>query len=542
MKKLYIILLIIIFFLTLGGVSFSCTNFLITKSATKDGSTMITYAADSHTLYGYLHYAPERYFRKGEKLKVFDWDSGKFLGKIAQVTHTIKVIGNMNEYQVAIGETTFGGRKELRNPKGIMDYGSLIYIALERAKTAREAIEIMVSLTEKYGYYSSGESFSVADPNEVWILEMIGKGPNVKGTIWVARKIPDGYVSAHANYPRITNIPFNDKKNTMYAKDIVEFARKKGYFKGKDKDFSFRDAYSPPGFGGLRFCEARVWQFFRRVAPSKKIPIEWVKGDLKTYKPLPLWIKPDKKLSVLDLMDLMRDHFEGTEFDLSKGVGAGPYHLPYRWRPLVWKHNGKKYFNERSVSTQQTGFSFIAQMRSWLPNPIGGILWFGVDDTASTVYIPIYAGIKRIPKAFAKETADFYHFSWDSAFWVFNFVSNFTYLRYEDMIKDVQEVQRNLEGKFVADVKRVDQTALHLYKNSPELARDYLTEYSIKQTQLVMKRWKKLLTDLLVKYMDGNVKDEHGKVTHPGYPKEWYERIIKESGEKYRYIEKKKKN
>ncbi len=537
MRKSVIFIFLLFFVLNL----FPCTNFLITKGATVDGSTMITYSADSHTLYGALYYYPRGRFLKGKKLKIFEWDTGKYLGEIDESTSTFKVIGNINEYQVAIGETTFGGRGELKNPKGIMDYGSLIYNTLRRARTAREAIKIMVSLVNKYGYYSTGESMSVADPKEVWIFEIIGKGPGEKGAIWVARKIPDGYVSAHANQARITKIPFNDKKNTMYAKDIVEFARKKGYFKGDEKDFSFRDVYAPMDFGALRFCEARVWQFYRIVAPSKKFPISWVKGDLKTYKPLPLWIKPDKKLSVLDLMDLMRDHFEGSEFDLSKGIGAGPYRLPYRWRPLVWKYKGKKYFNERAVSTQQTGFSFVAQMRDWLPSDIGGILWFGVDDTASTVYVPMYAGIKEIPEAFSVSTANFHNFSWKSAFWVFNFVSNFAYLRYEDMIKDIKEVQAELEGKFVSEVPEVDKAALSLYKKAPELARDYLTKYSFEQTELVMKRWKKLLVDLLVKYMDGNVKDEFGKVKHPGYPEDWYKRIVEESGKKFEVIENKKK-
>ncbi len=529
-KKNLILTIVLLFLFSFG---FSCTNFLVSKGATKDGSTMITYAADSHTLYGELYFTLAGIHPEGEMLDVYEWDTGKYLGKIKQAKRTYKVIGNMNEFQVSIGETTYGGRKELHSKVGILDYGSLMYITLQRARTAREAIKIMGKLVEEYGYVSSGETFSIADPKEVWIMDMIGKGKE-KGAVWVARRVPDGYVTAHANQARIRKFPLNDPKNCLYSKDVISFARKMGYFKGEDKDFSFVDAYAPPDFGGLRFCEARVWSFFRRIAPSKNMDkyLDYVRGNPKA-EPLPLWIKPDKKLTVQDLMSLMRDHFEGTEFDLSKGVGAGPYRLPYRWRPLVWKLNGKKYFNERATSTQQTGFSFIAQARGYLPNPIGGIFWFSVDDTYSTVYVPMYVGIERAPYNYAVGTGDFYHFSWDSAFWVFNFVANFAYSRYSDMIKDIQKQQRYFEDKFVAEVPEVDKAALSLYKKSSLLAKDYLTKYSEKQASAVVKRWRKLLIELLVKYLDGNMKDEKGKVTHPGYPKSWYERIVKESGDKY---------
>lgn len=517
----------------------ACTNYLITKGASKDGSTMITYAADAHVLYGELYYYPAGRHAEGSMLDVYEWDTGKYLGKIKQAPVTYRVVGNMNEHQVAIGETTYGGRRELRDKKAIMDYGSLMYIALQRSKTAREAIKVMTGLVAEYGYYSSGESFSIADPNEVWIMDLIGKGPDNKGAVWVARRVPDGYISAHANQARIRQFPLNDSKNCLYAKDVITFAREKGYFKGEDKDFSFVDAYAPVNFGALRFCEARVYSMFNRAAPSLKLPTDYIKGD-PTAEPLPLWIKPDKKLSVHDVMEFMRDHFEGTELDMTKDVGAGPYCLPYRWRPLTWKVGENRYFNERAVSTQQTGFSFVTQARSWLPNPIGGILWFSVDDTYSTVYVPIYCAIHTIPKSYAVGTGDFNNFTWDSAFWVFNFVSNYAYSRYSDMIQDIQVVQRELEGKFFANQDRIDQAALTLYKQSPRLAVDYLTEYSVKQAEDTVERWRKLGQFLIWKYLDGNKKDSQGNVTHPGYPKGWYEHVAKETGDKLKIPPQKK--
>ncbi len=510
-----------------------CTNFLISKGATADGSTMITYVADSHELYGELYYTPAATHLEGTWLDVYEWDTGKYLGKIRQVPRTYAVVGNINEYQVAIGETTWGGREELRDPKGILDYGSLMYLALHRATTAREAIRVMTDLVAEYGYYSSGESFSISDPNEVWIMDMIGKGPENKGAVWVARRVPDGYITAHANYPRIRRFPLNDKENCLYAKDVISFAREKGYFNGKDEEFSFADAYAPADFGALRFCEARVWSFYRRAAPKQHFPIDYVRGDL-TAEPLPLWIKPDKKLSVRDVMELMRDHFEGTEFDLSVGVGAGPYGLPYRWRPLTWMVDSVRYFNERAISTQQTGFSFIAQARSWLPNPIGGVLWFGVDDTYSTVYVPMYCGITEVPNPYAVGTGSFDQFTWESAFWVFNFVANYAYSRYCDMIQDIQKVQRELEGTFMAAQPEVEKAALALYQTAPRLAVDYLTQYSLRQAEETVARWRKLGEFLIYKYLDGNVKDEHGKVKHPGYPESWYRQIVRESGDRYR--------
>lgn len=518
----------------------ACTNFLITRGATADGSTMITYAADSHILYGELYFTPAADHLPGEMLDIYEWDTGNYLGQIPQVPHTYQVVGLMNEHQVSIGETTFGGRRELHNPDGLLDYGSLMFIALQRARTAREAIRVMTELVEKYGYCSEGESFSIADPKEVWILEMIGKGKGQKGALWVARRVPDGYISAHANQSRIRQFPLNDPDNCLYARDVISFAREKGWFQGKDEEFSFADTYAPLDFGALRFCEARVYTMFHRAAPSQKFDLKYVMGD-PSGTPLPLWIKPDKKLSVRDVMELMRDHFEGTPMDMTQDVGAGPFKLPYRWRPLTWTVDSVKYFNERATSTQQTGFSFVAQMRSWLPDPIGGILWFGVDDTYSTVYVPMYCGIREVPRAYAVGTADFQHFSWESAWWVFNFVANFAYSRYCDMIVDIQKVQRELEGNFLATVPEIDRAAKSLYQQAPELAREYLTKYSVAQGQRVVKRWKKLLEFLLWKYLDGNVKDEHGNVTHPGYPKSWYRTIVKETGDKFRVPSSKEK-
>lgn len=522
--------------LAAGAALEACTNLLVTKGASKDGSTMITYAADSHTLYG------ELYFKRGgphlpsevREIREWDsgytWDTGKLLGSIPEAPITYTRVGNMNEHQLTIAETTFGGRKDLAGPSGIIDYGSLIYIALERAKTAREAIEVMTSLTEQYGYASSGESFSIADPNEVWILEMIGRGKGQKGSLWVAYKLPDGTISAHANQARIRQFPQDDPKTALYSKDLISFAREKGWFKGQDKAFSFADTYAPLTFGALRACEARVWSLFRRAAPSLKIPVDFVAAE-KGAKPMPLFVKPDQKLGVRDVMELMRDHYEGTPFDMTKDVGAGPFKLPYRWRPMGFKIDGQDYVHERAISTQQTGFSFVSQARSWMPDPVGGVLWFGVDDTYTTVYVPISCGIKEPPKAFAIGTGNFNEFNWDSAFWTFNFVTNYTYTRWDDMIVDLQKVQREFEGRFLADQPEIDRTALDLYKQNPALAKDYLTQYAGRQTEHLMARWKKLGEFLIWKYLDGNVRNEKGEVTHPKAPEDWLRCIVKDHGD-----------
>ncbi len=511
----------------------ACTNFLVTRGASTDGCTMITYAADSHELYGELYYTPAGRHRPGAQVDIHEWDTGKLLGQIPQVPQTYRVVGNMNEHQVAIGETTWGGRPELRDPQGIMDYGSLMYIALQRSKTAREAIAVMTDLVARHGYYSSGESISVSDPQEVWILEIIGKGPGKTGAVWVARKIPDGYISAHANAARIRQFPMNDPEHTLYAADVISFAREAGYFSGSDAEFSFADTYGPLDYGALRFCDSRVWCMYHRTAPSLNLSTDWVTG-VAGAEPLPLWIKPDRKLSVHDVMGLMRDHFEGTALDMTRDIGAGPYALPYRWRPLTWKIDGAEYLNERAVSTQQTAFSFVTQARSWLPDPIGGVLWFGVDDTYSTVYVPMYCGITRVPHAFAVGTGSFDEFTWEAAFWVFNQVSNYAYLRYHDMIQDIQKVQFELEGGFIADQPGVDQAALALHQQAPRLAVDYLTDYSARAGDQTVARWRRLGEHLIYKYLDGNVKDALGNVTHPGYPESWYRTVAAAAGEQFK--------
>jgi dipeptidase len=514
----------------------ACTNILVAKGATTDGSTFISYSADSHTLYGQLDFSAARRHPAGTLRDIFEWDTGKFLGRIPEAPETYTVVGLMNEHQVAIGETTFGGRKELKGPSGIVDYGSLMFIALERARTAREALRVMTEIATLHGYASSGESFSISDPKEVWLLEMIGKGEGQKGALWVARRVPDGHVSAHANQARLRQFPLNDTNNCLYARDVVSFARDKGWFSGKDEDFSFADTYAPLDFEAQRFCESRVWSVFRRVAPSLNLPSDYARG-VKGATPLPLWVQPDAKLDVADVMALMRDHFEGTDLDLTKDVGAGPFACPYRWRPLTWKVDGKEYVNERAISTQQTGFSFVAQARASLPDPIGGVLWFGVDDTYSTVYVPMYCGIRAVPKTFAAGVASLRRFSWDSAFWVFNWVANYAYSRYSDMIVDVQNVQRDLEGQFLAEQSGVERAALALHQQAPDLARDYLTRYSVTSGDDVTARWRRLGEELLVKYMDGNVKDDKGEPQHPPYPEAWYRRIVNEKGDALRVPE-----
>ncbi len=529
--------------------SFGCTNFLVTKGASVDGSTMITYSADSHTLYGELYFQPAKDYPAGAMRDIYEWDTGKFLGRIPQVAHTFSVVGNMNEFQVAIGETTYGGREELAKQSGaIMDYGSLMYVALQRAKTAREAIEVIADLMDKYGYASSGESFSISDPNEVWIMEMIGKGNGEKGAVWVAQRVPDGYISGHANQARITTFPMNDPVNCMFSKNVISFAREKGWFDGLNKDFSFSDVYAPVDFSGARFSDARVFAGFNKVNSGMEQYEEYALGQVKhggennfPTNRMPLWIKPDKKLSVQDVMGMMRDHYVGTALDMTKDAGAGPFKLPYRWRPLTFKVDSADYVNERAISTQQTGFSFVSQSRSWLPNPIGGILWFGVDDAYSTCYAPMYCGITEIPECFKVGNGDLLTFSETSAFWTFNVVSNFAYLRYDAMIPDVLKVQKNLEDKFVAYTPSVDMAAQNLWNSGKkkELLQ-FLTDYSVNQANGMTYEWKKLSQYLIVKFIDGNIKKEKDGVFErsetgmpvgpgqPGYP-EWWKKVIVDS-------------
>jgi len=540
------------------GNVLSCTNFIISKGATIDGSTMITYSADSHVLYGELYFRPAADYPEGAMTDVYDWDTGKYLGKIKQVRHTYSVVGNMNEHQVAIGETTFGGRPGMENKTAVIDYGSLIYITLQRSESAREAIKVIAELLDEYGYYSEGESFSISDANEVWIMEIIGKGEGSTGAVWVARRIPDGYISGHANQARITTFPPEDKKTsisskhldkisgpdiaTVYAADVIDVARKNGFFKGKDKDFSFSGSYAPVDFEGARFCEARVWSGFNKVTKGMDQYLQYAMGyDLKHR--MPLWVKPDKKLSVQDVMDMMRDHYEGTPMDMTKDLGAGPFKNGIRWRPLTWKVDGKTYFNERAVSTQQTGFSFVAQSRNRLPDPIGGIFWFGVDDTYLTVYTPMYCGITKVPHAYAEGNGSMMDFTNKSAFWVFNQVSNFAYTRANLIYPEIRKFQKVLETRYMDETKAVDKAAVELYNQDKEKCLSFITSYSVNAGRRTVENWRKFYGTLFARFMDGNVKEKvdvpkgykyhNPKLEQPGYGEEWYRRIVKDTGDKF---------
>ncbi len=534
-------------------VSTACTNILVTKGASKDGSTMLTYSADSYQLFGELYHYPAAEYLEGAMLDVYEWDvPGHFLGRIPQVRRTYNVIGNMNEHQLAITETTFGGRAELGKPNGIMDYGSLIYITLQRAKTAREAIGVMTALVNEHGYCSSGESFSIADKDEVWILELIGKGEYGKGAVWVARRIPDGYVSAHANQARITTFPQNDPQNCLYSPDVVSFARERGYFKGKDKDFDFSAAYAPLDFSGVRFCEARVWAIFRRIDPELGKKYErYAQGYDLSLERMPLWIKPDEKLSVRDVMELMRDHYEDTPLDVRGTVMAGPYNAPYGTRPLEWEYDSVKYFCERPVSTPQTAFSLVSQSRGWLPDEIGGILWFGVDDTYFTCYTPVYTSSTRVAECFAVGNGDFNTYSPTAAFWKFNRVSQAAYAKYSFMASDIRKRQAELEDKHIRTVQAIDAAASVLYKTSPEEAVEFVTNFSIENAQNMVAQWDKLEAFLLVKYFDGVIHPEKdgkfirseyggpGKVQTPGWSETWRRKIIEDTGTRFKSPENK---
>jgi dipeptidase len=554
----------------------ACTNFLITKGASADGSTMITYAADSHIRYGELYFSPSTHWPKGSMVTIYDRSTAEPLGQIPQVPYTCQTVGFMNEHQVAIGESTFGGRSELVDSTGLMDYAALMFLATQRAKTAREAIKIIAELIEEHGYASSGESFSIGDPNEVWIMELIGKGTDLqtdhqtgkqinknKGAVWVAIRIPDGYVSAHANHARITTFPKEDGKRSIsnknldkifdtnveiiYAHDVISFAREQEYFDGKDAEFSFSDVYAPLDFGAARFCELRVWSMFSQVSDEMDEFWEYATGEDLDSVRMPLFIKPNRKLTPQDLMSFKRDYLQGTELDMSQDAGAGPFGLPYRWRGLTWEYDGQEYFNERTTVTQQTGFSFIAQMRNWLPDPIGGINWFGVDDAGTTVYVPFYCGINRVPETWAEGYGDILDYKDDAAFWVFNRVAHFAYLFYNRVMPDVQKAQSELENKFVQYTPGVDAAALKLWETDPKLAREFLTDYSVNMGNYTVKRWKELGEFLLVKYLDGNSKqEENGRFlrnpwgypqppSFPGYPDKWKKEVIRDTGDRFVY-------
>lgn len=526
--------------------SLACTNFIVGKRASVDGSVIVSYSADSYGMFGELYHFPAGVHPKGTMRDIYDWDSGKYLGQIKEASQTYNVIGNMNEFQVTIGETTFGGRPELVDTTGIMDYGSLIYVALQRSRTAKEAIRVMTDLVKEYGYYSSGESFSIADPNEVWIMEMIGKGPDSKGAVWVAVRIPDDCIAAHANQSRIHQFNMNDKENCLYSSDVVSFARERGYFDGINSEFSFSAAYNPLDFGGLRFCEARVWSYYNMF--NKQVGTEYlsyIQGDSQT--PMPLYIRPDRKLSVRDVQTAMRDHYEGTPLDITNDPGAGPFKTPYRLSPLSFKVDGEEYFNERPISTQQTAFTFVAQMRSSLPDAVGGVLWFGTDDANMTVYAPVYCCTDRIPSCYGSETADCVTFSWDSAFWIYNWVADMIRPRYSLMIDDMRAVQNRLEDTYADAQDGIESAALKLYEQDPSKAKAFLTNYSCMTAESAVDSWRRLGEFLIVKYNDGAVKKMakdgtilrpamgHGApLVRPGYPEEFLKELVKATGDRYK--------
>lgn len=525
--------------------AWACTNLIVTPGASVDGSTFVSYSADSYGMFGHLCHYPASVNPKGTLRPIHDWDTGKFLGNIAEAERTYNVIGNINEHQVTIAETTFTGREELIDTTGIMDYGSLIYVGLQRSRTAREAIQVMTDLVAEYGYYSSGESFTIADPREVWIMEMIGKGPGVKGAVWVAVRIPDGCISAHANQARIHQFPLDDKENCIYSPDVITFARKKKYFNGNNSDFSFADAYALLDFSARRYCEARVWSFynmFSKEVGRKYLP--YVTGH--SDEPLPLYVRPDRRLGVRDMQLAMRDHYEDTPLDITRDLGAGAWMMPYRPSPLSFEVDGKEYFNERPISTQQTAWVFVSQMRSHMHNPVGGVLWFGTDDANLTVFTPVYCCTNSVPQCYSNKTADGVTFSWDSSFWVFNWVANMTYMRYSQMIGDVRTRQNRLEESFLKSQADIERRATELYNQNPDEARDYLTNYTIASAQQTLTAWRQLGEFLIVRYNDMVIKQVNpdgtfkrtpegqcAPVTRPGYPEDFNRRVAAETGERY---------
>jgi dipeptidase len=508
----------------------ACTNILVTKGASTDGSTMITYACDGRFHPRLNHSKPADHDPNAE-YEIREW-SGELRGVIPQAGHTHGVVGLMNDRQLAISETTTTGREELENPDGLIHYWTLMKLTLERAATAREAIAVMASLVEEHGYRSTAESFSIADPNEVWLMEMIGTGPGGKGAVWVAMRIPDGSIAAYANGIRIRTFPLDDPDNCLYSDNVISFAVDRGYYHPESGEpFDFAAAYDVPTQQSRRYTTTRVWSIFRRAAPSLELDPAYHRGD-PTAEPYPLWIEPESKLSVADVMALMRDHYEGTDYDMTRGVDAGPYATPNRWRPMSWTVDGAEYTWERPISTQQTGFSFVSQSRSWLPDAVGGVYWYGLDDTFTSVYIPLYAGITRIPESFTVGRLD--RFSWDSAWWVFNFVANIANLKYSFMIEDIQTVQTELEGRFLAMQPVIEQTALTLAETDPELMHAFLTQYSVGQAEEVVRRWKELGEFLLTKYNDGYVAGVGDEEVERGYPESWLREVIRARPDQFR--------
>ncbi len=558
----------------LAGPTLACTNLIVTRGASLDGSVMITYAADSHTRCGVIDFYPAADHAAGEMCEVYHYESWKHMGAIAEVSHTYAVIQFMNEHQVAVGETTFGGLEALGNqPGAILDYGSLMKIGLQRSKSAREMIRVMTELAAEYGYASAGESFSVSDAREAWILEMIGKGTFGRGAVWVARLIPDGCVSGHANQARITTFPFrksndwNDLSQTVYhSPDVINFAREHGYYSGSDRDFSFSDVYNPVNFGGARFCDARIWSFFRKVNREVRDHAEYTRYALGQFSHgdrctsggdnpngyvsnrLPLWVKADSLISLQAVMAAMRDHFEDTPLDMRYDAGAGPFHLPYRWRPMEFTVDSVTYLNERAIATQQTGYSFVAQSRERLPDPVGGIFWFGVDDADGSVYVPVYCGSSMIPESYLRGNGSMIEWSENSAFWTFSQVNNWAYTRYDLIHPEIERYQAELENRLRRETEIVDTRAALLWGENPSAVARYLTDYSVYTGNLVVSKWKEFYHYLFMKYIDGNVKQTRGfelldngndrgiprKPSQPGYGKEWERRMIENTGERFR--------
>ena len=540
----------------LGSVSEAeaCSNFIVGKKASVDGSVMCSYSADDYGMFQYLCHYPAAKHAKGEMRKIFDWDSNKYYGEIPEVAETYNVIGNINEWQVTIGETTYGGREEMVDSTGIMDYGSLIYVALQRSKSAREAIKVMTTLANTYGYNSGGETFTICDPNEAWIMEMMGKGAGSKGAVWVALRIPDDAICAHANQSRIGKFNMKDKKNVMYAKDVVSFARSKGWFKGKDADFSWKMAYAKPDFSGRRFCDARAWAMLNHFYDMSPY-LDWALGKNPDAQDMPLWVVPNKKVSVQDVENVMRDHYEGTPLSVADGsdIGGGIWEMPYRPTPLMYKVDGKQYFNERPVSTQQSGFVFVSQMRSWLPREIGGVFWFANDDANMAAFTPVYCSMTERPECYNTPGADALHFSKKNAYWVCNMTSNMVYPRYSLMFPTLKEVRDSLDNSYFAAQAGVEKKAQELYAQNPQAAVKYLNDYSVEKAQQMLARWNQLFEFMVVKYNDMIIKptDKNGTFkktpyglgatpVRPGYPEKFAKQLVKQSGDKFLVPEEKK--
>ncbi len=525
----------------------ACTNFIVGKGASADGSVICTYNADDYGMFTKLNHWAAGSHKKGEVRKIYDYDTNVFHGSIPEAPYTYNVIGNINEYQVTIGETTYGGREEMVDTTGIIDYGSLMHIALQRSKTAREAIHVMTTLAETYGYCSEGETFTICDANEAWIMEMMGCGAGSKTVVWVAMRIPDNAVCAHANQSRIGKFNMKDKKNVLYSKNVVKFARSKGWFSGKDSDFNWKMTYAKPDFEGRRFCDARVWSFFNHFKDMTRW-LPWAIGKDKNAEDMPLWIIPNKKVSVQDVEACMRDHYENTPLALdSADMGGGIYQMPYRPTPLTFTHNGKKYFNERPTSTQQTGFSYVAQMRSWLPREIGGVLWFGNDDGNMIAYTPIYCGNTTQPECYNTPGADALTFSMKNAFWVCNWVSNMVYPRYSQLFPSLKQVRDSLENSYFAEQPNIEKRAQALYANNKAEALALLNNYSNTKAQQMLARWKQLAFYLIVKFNDMAIKPEKdgkflrtpeglgARVSRPGFPNAFADKYVKSTGDKFEY-------